>query len=167
LIQRCRRQQGITAGVPGRSYTKRKRRPAVSAPSSSLQTNASSAEYILTELSSTNSLRHSGVVSSREHRLGLFWRAQQRRRRYYQLDRRHAFQNRSADADTSICGRSGRIADLSALTTTESESQSTSSVFRYKARNRRAKIGNELGVSAVLTGRLCSAARIDDQRRTG
>jgi len=149
-----------TAGVPGADPTRSESGgPPISAPSSSLQTTASSAEYILTGIR-----QHKFVAAilvlvlvAGSIGLGLFWRARNSTAGgAINSIAVMPFQNRSADSDTEYLAdglAESLIYRLSQLPNLKVSP--TSSVFRYKGKETDAqKIGNELGVSAVLTGRI-------------
>jgi TolB-like protein/Tfp pilus assembly protein PilF len=141
------------AGTGSESFS-----PAISAPSSSLQT-ASSAEYIFTGIK-----RHKIVavivvlvLVAASIGLGLFWRARNSTAEgAINSIAVMPFQNRSADADSEYLSdglAESLIYRLSQLPNLKVSP--TSSVFRYKGKETDAQtIGNELGVSAVLTGRI-------------
>ena len=133
--------------------------PASSAPSASLQTHPSSAEYILTELKQHKIVAVIVVLVlvAGSIGLGLFWRARNSTAEgTINSIAVMPFQNRSADADTEYLSdglAESLIYRLSQLPNLKVSP--TSSVFRYKGKETDAqKIGNELGVSAVLTGRI-------------
>ncbi len=120
---------------------------------------ASSAEYIFTGIK-----RHkivaviaTLVLIAGSIGLGLFWRARNSTAAgTINSIAVMPFQNRSADADTEYLAdglAESLIYRLSQLPNLKVSP--TSSVFRYKGKETDAqKIGNELGVSAVLTGRI-------------
>ncbi len=126
--------------------------------SSSLQTHASSAEYVVTGIR-----RHkvvAGIVAlvlvAGAIGLGLFWRARNNTAGVINSIAVMPFQNSSADADTEYLSdglAQSLIYQLSQLPNLKVSP--TSSVFHYKGKEIDAqKIGNELNVSAVMTGRV-------------
>ena len=145
-----------TAEMPGADPT-RSGGPATPA-SSSLQTHASSAEYVVTGIK-----RHkivAGIVLlaliAGSIGLGLFWHARNSTAEVINSIAVMPFQNSSADADTEYLSdglAESLIYQLSQLPNLKVSP--TSSVFRYKGKEIDAqKIGNELSVSAVMTGRV-------------
>src|ERR1700738_3900269 len=120
---------------------------------------ASSAEYIFTGIKQHKIVAVIVVLLlvAGSIGLGLFWRARNSTAEgTINSIAVMPFQNRSADADTEYLadGLAGSLVyRLSHLPTLQVSP--TSSVFRYKGKETDAqKIGNELGVSAVLTGRI-------------
>ena len=152
--------RGRTAEVPGADPTRSESGgPAISAPSSSLQTPASSAEYILTGIKQHKIVAVIVVLVlvAGSIGLGLFWRARTSSAGgAINSIAVLPFQNRSTDADTDYLSdglAESLIYRLSQLPNLKVSP--TSSVFRYKGKDGDAqKIGNELGVSAVMTGRI-------------
>jgi eukaryotic-like serine/threonine-protein kinase len=152
--------RGRTAGVPGAHPTHSESGvPAISAPSPSLQTRASSAEYLLTGIKQHKivAVIVVMVLAAGSIGLGLYWRA--RNSPAEDTIRSIAvmpFQNMSADADAEYLSdglAESLIYRLSQLPNLKVSP--TSSVFRFKGKETDAqKIGNELGVSTVLTGRI-------------
>ncbi len=120
---------------------------------------ASSAEYILTEVKQHKlaTVVVALMLVAGSIGLGLFWRARNSTAEgTINSIAVMPFQNRSADADTEYLSdglAESLIYRLSQLPNLKVSP--TSSVFRYKGKETDAqKIGNELGVSAVMTGRI-------------
>jgi serine/threonine-protein kinase len=133
--------------------------PAFISPSSSLQTPASSAEYVVTGIKRHKIVTLIVVLTlvAGTIGLGLFWRARNTNTEgTINSIAVMPFQNRSGDADTEYLSdglAESLIYRLSQLPNLKVSP--TSSVFRYKGKETDVqKIGNELGVSAVLTGRI-------------
>ena len=118
----------------------------------------SSAEYVVTGIQQHKIVAVIGVLVlvAASIGLGLFWRARNSAVGTINSIAVMPFQNRSADADTEYLSdglAESLIYRLSQLPNLKVSP--TSSVFRYKGKETDAqKIGNELGVSAVLTGRI-------------
>ena len=125
----------------------------------SFSTKASSAEYVVTGIKQHKIVAVIVVLVlvAGSIGLGLFWRARNSTAEgTINSIAVMPFQNRSADADTEYLSdglAESLIYRLSQLPNLKVSP--TSSVFRYKGKETDAqKIGNELGVSAVLTGRI-------------
>jgi len=120
---------------------------------------ASSAEYLITEVKQHKlaTVVVALMLVAGSIGLGLFWRARNSTAEgTINSIAVMPFQNRSADADTEYLSdglAESLIYRLSQLPNLKVSP--TSSVFRYKGKETDAqKIGNELGVSAVMTGRI-------------
>src|SRR6266403_2882550 len=133
--------------------------PTIGSTSPSLQTRASSAEYVVTGIKQHKIVAVIVVLVlvAGSIGLGLFWRARNSTAEgTINSIAVMPFQNRSADADTEYLSdglAESLIYRLSQLPNLKVSP--TSSVFGYKGKETDAqKIGNELGVSAVMTGRI-------------
>jgi TolB-like protein/Flp pilus assembly protein TadD len=133
--------------------------PTIGSMSPSLQTRASSAEYVVTGIKQHKIVTVIVVLVlvAGSIWLGLFWRARNSTAEgTINSIAVMPFQNRSADADTEYLSdglAESLIYRLSQLPNLKVSP--TSSVFRYKGKETDVqKMGNELGVNAVMTGRI-------------